>query len=1450
MFWSCNRCVTTVEVTAQGAAASVEAATRLGMDVGAAACSGLLPGPSGVVLLFGAPSVCSMWKRIAETTDDKVLLTLDWYGWVHLSQALIALDNPSVTELAVLTVMEMRGAMTSVSNLVSYLGNLPYRAETETSQAVREKLELAASMLHTVDRQFVLDSARRVQWRACLLRHMSAAVKSLPLDRLVHAARAMLSVADCIAENTADFNGIFCAYVWRLCRELQARGASEDEAFALFRLRVQVWCQGPMWPGDIATRPVDSAVLTDIWDGLGRLLRMQAQFVHEVTSSEKTTMRCFRHVVQATSESTDLHGKCFAALRFMEGVAAAFRTHAAVVWHLLPFNIADMDAADAMDQAAEVMLPGIGDARRTSVLVSLLLDPASLDAVLTPEVCLVVKATFERIQAHLEDVWRVLVHFLAETGHGSQLFCRYLQSRLGREEHQEPLRLSDGSLRHAIAGAVEDMRTLAFGDAIPKGQLILAAAVWARGNLAGDVVGAATYFADLEPAGFQPPGPLTLEARLDVLPRVIRQLEVLDLLNGLAAGLDQHGLGHLMATGTSDAMPGELHHLREYLDLEGDTVVLSNVRPDGQSIAVFQALSPGHMALLKTCGRYADVKRWVVDMKFVDPAGDGTEGMERFHRMVDYVTSLVQGEEYSEGVLKALMDTMPMIALFVAPPSLTALVEGVGRFTTAAMAQLDVVERCLGQIQDWFDDNVSSTVGGVHAQLLAIWEGGRVVVAPPRVTIHFSQRHQAHLRRHVWTPEQLAEFRSTVAFMTGVVEDAAVVQAFLRAGEVVGALPALAAALSDVLPDGGQVLEMAYQDCGQGTQVLDRLAVELSNGRAQLGDVRRAHPVLCCMSLRQSLRLLQACRACLQATAPSPQARADLVTHLALCGLVVKDTSASGVAKALAPDEQVEQVDERDDGTWAALRGLGRLVHRLVDAGAVWSCVVPAAECVMELSRPGDNLRSVAVDVPDATAAQVYACIAGVFQGRSPAASQLLWCTADTTADDLDAFFKRCCANQEAVYVLISPHAVPHHVSDTMDGWMMSDALRGGRMVVVFTKDCSYRRLCTSVLPTSYLGRRTFADGSPSGVSVRRVMGRSGDGKTHAISKYLAGLDRGWFVLRTQVSESFSRDAFVEDCMARGDFLDAALEGRAMVLVFHVSAYAPFRELDRFLFDLLATGVVPSRRGAVLALVPPRQVHVLVEVPEPLPVHEDRGTEHHARPAVFEGTVGALGGRQPQAPFRCTCQSCLQEEGRRTGVPFSPDRGCANLLPSLDCFAVEDVTVSHAAPMDVVPRFQQALRMLRAYVLPLPGLKRARAHRKMVHVQPCGPACPPRFLIDALALDTDRLPEYVTQEVCASSGHGGWRDPQREYKVVFSDPALDPRDVTVSGGKKDVAVAWSPPSCVCVCVCASRRRCCSKWPPTTLTPTPWRPSWRPSVPSRTFCRTWPVRWRCGTPCPA
>ena len=439
---------------------------------------------------------------------------------------------------------------------------------------------------------------------------------------------------------------------------------------------------------------------------------------------------------------------------------------------LLRFDVKDMLAVVAECVPPELKFLGTWLGAPAS-LIGATLDTSKFDGLSWQDVAAVVRA-IRAVMEPLSDVHEFLSYFLLSLSSPSTLFRQYMDIQLGRGSDStapdaKRLHLRDGSLLTAIQEVRTKLHVLARADVIPKADLQLIAKMLANSNVQQDVEVLNGFFRD---GSSRTECRLAPDVRLNVLRRVIRQMQVLDLVNSMTAGLEKHELGQLMKQ-ASDPMPEELLKLKSYLEEDRDNVTLTLVKADSRYIEIFQGLTPVQMDLLRNCGKYADFKRWLRDLRFFDEPGS-QDGTERFNKMINYVTQLLQGESYDEEVLTALMDSRPVMTLFKEPASLTDLVRSVGECTLPSVQKLDLVQKNLTQIQDWFDDNVSHTYGEIIGQLNAIMEAGKAIIKPPSklaggnrhvsLEIKFSiTKHSRAVERSL-TEEQLADFAQAVIF--------------------------------------------------------------------------------------------------------------------------------------------------------------------------------------------------------------------------------------------------------------------------------------------------------------------------------------------------------------------------------------------------------------------------------------------------------------------------------------------------------------------------------------------------------------------------------------------------------------------------------------------------------------------------------------------------------------
>lgn len=176
---------------------------------------------------------------------------------------------------------------------------------------------------------------------------------------------------------------------------------------------------------------------------------------------------------------------------------------------------------------------------------------------------------------------------------------------------------------------------------------------------------------------------------------------------------------------------------------------------------------------------------------------------------------------------------------------------------------------------------------------------------------------------------------------------------------------------------------------------------------------------------------------------------------------------------------------------------------------------------------------------------------------------------------------------------------------------------------------------------------------------ILQFVGAGGSGKTFQINRTVAAMPGDRHIITVRVNEGFSVAGMVDRLTKRGEgsFFRALAQGLPLTFVFHVSAFAPFPEaepnFDSFLFSLFVTRCLAAPGGAsVLSLPHTANVQILLEVPNPVPVHDAaadaRGLSAGKKAArlLFEGTVSG-GGRgdapRPVTVVNCPCEKCLKK---------------------------------------------------------------------------------------------------------------------------------------------------------------------------------------------------------------
>lgn len=425
---------------------------------------------------------------------------------------------------------------------------------------------------------------------------------------------------------------------------------------------------------------------------------------------------------------------------------------------------------------------------------------------------------------------------------------------------------------------------------------------------------------------------------------------------------------------------------------------------------------------------------------------------------------------------------------------------------------------------------------------------------------------------------------------------------------------------------------------------------------------------------------------------------------------------------------------------------LGKWLSRLRGSPGCKSCLIQA--------QPAGLLY---VDEFNAPQARLYGCLSALYGARAPHWSQVLWCDSTTTLNDVVMFFERVRSNEGATYTLVAPNQLAQQLWDVVGDGLTTMGTRSS-LVVVFTRDCSLKRLCPQAVlgHTSRLTAPLFTN-QCAPVRVVTVHGGPGDGKTFHIQTLLD--DRSTNIV-LRINEGFSVDNVIEQFCSHGSLVDALSARRSVTVVLHVSAYSSFPVLDAFLFRLVVLGAVAhSTSGQVVQLMPGASVSVIVEVPVPVDQHDtavdkQRQWKLQGQLGYRERTVGRVdrSSSAAQATVReCPCVACVSK------FPgYAPENGCAHLLPALNCVPVDRRDVPRTAPYEISerahPAFVIVARMINAFFTPIPASWRSSKLGKTV-------PCADRFLTDATVLDGDR---------------GGTALAANCETINFDVPSLDP----------------------------------------------------------------------------
>jgi len=475
--------------------------------------------------------------------------------------------------------------------------------------------------------------------------------------------------------------------------------------------------------------------------------------------------------------------------------------------------------------------------------------------------------------------------------------------------------------------------------------------------------------------------------------------------------------------------------------------------------------------------------------------------------------------------------------------------------------------------------------------------------------------------------------------------------------------------------------------------------------------------------------------------------------------------------------------------TWE--KSLGDLVHSLIST---------AASEFRDIRRPDRFAGESYVAVNLATLPQKEKLLPELFSplivsrystlaGRLPHHAELFWCGPHVSPRDFDAFLDRVSAAHGDYrflhFTIIDVEQLPHSLGAKLLAWQTRRSqIRDAKVASVdFVYRTSQAVRSISWMPCENVTMHpceNSAEIKRSKSSLRAtlecVVSAPGDGKTFFIRRKLRKLRNeistrpnvpanvnaielaSNAVFELRVDESFTTAGAMDRLESAFSSAAALGGGRTcdVTMALNVSPYAPWNVLNKFLFDILVTGIVVDTLTERVFSIPSslqgssEKLCILLEVPGAIEVEESRRQRGYL-------------GKQTDMDEVYLKSYILKRFG--DGARW----GCLELL-SMSKFA-EITIITSDVPFDFSDNkeLENVLRLLKAYHHRLPdSLQRPRVSRESTSKQPQD-GYPPRKLLDLMCKDEEFKQAQATFNI-------DFKDVENNGGVTFKNWPLPTTD--------------------------------------------------------------------------